>query len=163
MNVCPLKYLALALLFLCIPAIHATPSCTIGAKISQFSLEDQHNVTHTVDEDVRLILFTKDKKSNKLVEEALVGVEKDYLPGRHAVCVSDISGMPKLISKIFAMPKMKKYPYEILLDRDRSVTRDFPSKENSVTLLYIKNLQITDIQFANSPETIKKAIESTSS
>ena len=41
--------------------------------------------------------------------------KENILEKNSAVYVADISGMPSLISKFIALPKMKKYPFSVLL------------------------------------------------
>ena len=50
----------------------------IGGNLQTFSLDDQHEVKSKVDESVKYLLFAKDKKASKLIEEAFKEVEKDY-------------------------------------------------------------------------------------
>lgn len=132
----------------------------VGAQIPPFTLNDQHGNSAAVDESIRLIIFCKDKAGNKLVSSALENTEKDYLPNHHAVYVSDISGMPGLISKLFALPKMRKYHYRVLLDKDQSVSKNFPFEPERVTLIHLTNLNIKAVHFVNTPEAIKNTIES---
>ncbi len=54
---------------------------------------------------------------------------------------------------------MREYPYSILLDLRSSVTKDFPSQQDKATLIYIRNLRITDIQYIENPDLIKPVIE----
>ncbi len=67
--------------------------------------------------------------------------------------------MPVLIRKFVALPKMRDYPYSILLDMVSSVTKDFPSQPDKATLIYVRNLRITDIQYIENPDLIKPAID----
>ena len=42
-----------------------------GALMPAFTLEDQHGKKHEVNEQVRLILFCKEKKGNDIISDAL--------------------------------------------------------------------------------------------
>ncbi len=67
--------------------------------------------------------------------------------------------MPGLIRKFVALPKMRKYSYSILLDMVPSVTKDLPSQPDKATLIYVRNLRITDIQYVENPDLIMPAID----
>src|SRR3546814_1459443 len=42
----------------------------------------------------------------------------DVFVDNHIDYISDISSMPALIAKLFALPKMRKYSFRLLLNRD---------------------------------------------
>ena len=133
----------------------------VGTKIPVISLNDQHGQTHTVDRDARLILFCKDRKGQDIISEALDKTKEGYLTEHNTVYIADTSGMPRLVAKFIAFPALRKKPYTILLDDEPSVTKFFPSKKNSVTLLYVNALIIQAMEFVNDPESILKAIDNT--
>ncbi len=132
----------------------------VGTQITAFTLKDQHGKTYTLDQTVRLILFAgRDMRGGELVAKALENASEGYLAKYNTIYIVDISGMPRMISKLFAMPKLRKKPYKILLDPGPSVTKDFPSAKEKVTLLYMNNRTIKEIAFLASPEDIKKSVE----
>jgi hypothetical protein len=55
---------------------------------------------------------------------------------------------------MFAMPAMRKYEFALALDKDGSVTQDWPKQEESVTLITLDNLSVVDVQYVTSPEAI---------
>ncbi len=132
---------------------------TIESQIRGFSLKDQHGNQHEVDETTRLILFSNDKEGSNIVKNGLKKTYRNYLKNHNTVYIANISGMPGLIRKFVALPKMREYPYSILLDLRSSVTKDFPSQQDKATLIYIRNLRITDIQYIENPDLIKPVIE----
>jgi hypothetical protein len=134
-------------------------SFSIGTRIPAFTLKDQHGKEHIVNEQVRLVLFCKDMKGNDIVGDALKESATGYLSQHQAFFVADTSGMPRLIAKFVAMPALRKRPYVVLLDTGPSVTRDFPSQKDKVTLLYLNSLTIEAIEFVDDPKDITKAIE----
>jgi hypothetical protein len=131
----------------------------IGTRIPAFTLKDQHGKEREVNEQVRLVLFCKEKKGNDIVGEALKDTAAGYLLKHQTFFVADTSKMPRLIAKFVAMPALRKRPYLTLLDPEPSVTKDFPSEKDKVTLLYLKNLTIEAIEFLGDPVEVRKAIE----
>ena len=73
--------------------------------------------------------------------------------------VADTSGMPRLIAKFVALPALRKRPYLVLLDPGPSVTMDFPSEKDKVTLIHLQNLKVKAIEFVDNPADVTKAIE----
>lgn len=153
-----MKHLPLLLIICCANIVNAEPY-KIGTQIPDFSLKDQHGQMHKIDQTVRLILFCKGMRGQNIIKETLDKTNKGYLTNHHTIYIVDNSGMPRLIGKFIALPKLRKRPYLILLDSGPSVTKDFPSKKDKVTLLYMSNYIIKAIEFVDTPEDVKKAIE----
>lgn len=131
----------------------------IGTRIPAFTLKDQHGKEREINEQVRLVLFCKERKGNDIVGDALKGTAAGYLSRHQTFFVADTSGMPRLIAKFVALPALRKRPYLILLDPGPSVTKNFPSEKEKVTLLYLNNLTIEAIEFVDDPAEVTKAIE----
>jgi hypothetical protein len=123
------------------------------------TLADQHDVSTTIGPQTRVILFTRDMDAGDLVKEALAG-HAALLTQAQAVYVSDISGMPSLIARLFALPAMRKRPYPMLIDRDGSATADFPTVEGKVTVLRLRALQIEAVEYADSVAAVRAALAS---
>ena len=152
----------LSFLFLfVVPAIEVTWGAflNVGTSIPSFTLNDQHGKKHAVNEAVRLVLFCRDKKGQDIISETLKETSEGYLSQYHTFFVADTSGMPRLVAKFIALPALRKRPYVVLLDPGPSVTGDFPSEKDKVTLVYLQNLEIKAIEFVDTPENITKAIE----
>jgi hypothetical protein len=133
-------------------------SMTVGDPIERFSLEDQHGVVHEVDESTRLILFSRDMEGGKLLKEALAEAPVDFLSDRQAVYLADISGMPKLVATLFALPSMRRRGYPILLDRDGSTSKRLPDVEGSATLIFCEDLVVTRVETAETSEAVAQAL-----
>ena len=77
--------------------------------------------------------------------------EKGFLETNNAVFIADISGMPSLITKFFALPKMKKYNYNVLLIYDEEEKR-FLKKEEKLTVYKLVNGVVTSVQYIGEKE-----------
>ena len=129
------------LLLLAAPA--GAEPLAVGDRLEPFSLEDQHGAEHRIDASVSVILLSRDMKGGDVLERALEGTTAEMLSERKAVYVADISGMPRLVARLFALPSMRKRPYPMLLDRDGSRTRHLPSVEARATLIFSVELEVT--------------------
>src|SRR5262245_10660509 len=73
----------------------------VGDAIAPLTLEDQHGKSRTVDDSVKVLLFSRDMDGGDVLKKGLADVEPGYLDGKSAVYVADISRMPGLIAKMF--------------------------------------------------------------
>ena len=59
--------------------------------------------------------------------------------------------MPSFITKLFALPKMKKYPFSVLLINDER-GKQFDKQTGKLTLYTLKKRIITSIKFIKPSE-----------
>jgi hypothetical protein len=72
--------------------------------------------------------------------------------------VADITGMPSLISKFFAIPKMKDYNFSILLiDEDNKAL--FPVEQDKITIITLDNSKVTSIKFIKTAEDLATTLK----
>ena len=83
---------------------------------------------------------------------------KEELTKNNALYVADISGMPSLISKFIALPKMKKYPFSVMLLDDTN--KDFFGKEEGKIIVYsLDNLKITEMKSISTAKELEEIIK----
>jgi hypothetical protein len=130
----------------------------VGETMEAFSLEDQHGEQRTLDANVELILFSRDMDGGDFIKQALKDVPGGFLAERHAIYVADISGMPKLVAKLFALRKMRKRPYAMWLDREGDVTQRLPDEEGRATLISLEGLRVVNVVHLDSAEAVARAV-----
>ena len=134
------------------------PARAVGDRIEAFTLETQHGEPASVDASTRVVLFSRDMEGGELLKAALDGVAAEDLDERNAVYVSDISGMPALVARAFAVPAMRRRPYAMLLDRDGATTARLPDAPGRATLIHLDALRIERIQHAPDVATIRSSL-----
>lgn len=135
------------------------PPWIAGDRIEAFELEDQHGDPGRVDAGVRLLLFAADMDAGALVRDALeADPSLQDLAARGAVFVSDIHRMPALVTRLFALPSMRRRPYRMLLDRGPGPTVRIPREPGKLTLLELDALSIRAITFLDSPDAVAQAL-----
>ena len=132
---------------------------SLGDTIEAFELEDQFGNTDRVDKTTGLILFSRDMDGGEVLSAALEGKSAEFLADRQAVYVADISGMPGLVARLFALPKMRKRGYPMMLDRDGEATARLPDQEGSGTLIELDKLQIVGINFLSNAAELSTRLE----
>jgi hypothetical protein len=118
----------------------------IGDAIGTFSLANQFDKKQTIDASVRTILVSFQKDTGANVNAFLTQQKADFLSQHHAVFIANISGMPMIITKMFALPKMRNYEHSILLIYDENDQR-FESQEGKTTVYKLDKGVIQHIDF----------------
>lgn len=131
-------------------AVSAAP-LTTGESLPELKLPDQHGDSHTLSNG-NMVLFAPDKGAGELAHEVLNHTDKIEMATKGIVFISDISRMPTLVARMFALPAMRKYPYLVLLGYEKEDTAMFPRQKGRVTVLHIKAGKVSRIEYANSPE-----------
>lgn len=124
-----------------------------------WTLLDQYDKPYTQTDELRILLLAHDMAGGKLVKAALDGLPKDYLEKRHAVFVADISKMPSLISKMFAVPAMRDYNYRVLLDRESRVVSHYQVPADGVLWITLQNGQAVSSQPFGAAPQLREALE----
>jgi hypothetical protein len=129
-----------------------------GDRVEPFELADAHGETGRVDEGVRLVLFTADMDAGKLVQEALSDSALQDLAARGAVYAADVSRMPALVTRLFALPSIRRRPYRTLLDTGPGPTTRIPREAGQVTLVTLDRLTVTSVRFAGTAAAVAAAL-----
>jgi len=127
--------------------------------ISPLHFLDQHNNLITIQNDIKFIFFVSDMEASKVAHSFFVEKKETWMKQKKVVFISDIHKMPNLITKYVALPKMKSYPYPILLIQDEVRGKFFPQKKSFVTLLILKNFIVQEIIFLSSLEDFKQVLK----
>ena len=139
--------------------LNAAP-LTVESTITDLKIKDQHEVEKVIDTNVKTILFASDKSTSDMLRDYLLPLseKENILEKNGAVYVADISGMPSLISKFIALPKMKKYPFSILL-LDDSNKENFVKEDGKIIVYSVVDGKITNIEKISSKEELAKFIK----
>ncbi len=118
-----------------------------GQAVESFTAKDQFEKAFTFKpSDTKFLLVSHDMETGKKANAALTALGKDYLPGKKAVYMANIFGMPG-IGRMFAMPKMKKYSHQIILADDAALIAKFPEQKGKVAVIAISGSKVTSIKY----------------
>lgn len=99
------------------------PAIEIGDPFPSWKLEDQHEKTHQLPGDsTEAIVFSRSKEADESLSPVLEEVAGERLIGGEVVYLSDISRMPGLISRLFALPSLRDRDYPVLLIREEGLS-----------------------------------------
>jgi hypothetical protein len=119
-----------------------------GDTLPAINLKDQHEKPVAIAPDTKLIFFAAEMDGSRLMTNALATLPPTSLKDKNAVYIADISGMPGLISSVFALPKMQKEAYTVALIRDSKETASLPRKPGAVTVLRLDGGKVSAVDFA---------------
>jgi hypothetical protein len=125
-----------------------------GETLPAFKIQNQFEEPAELTKETKWILFSSDMKAAKLLTE-YINENATKLDLTKTLIISDISKMPALVSKIFAIPKMKKYNFKLALDKTGETTKDWPRQEANLTVIKVSELKIESIENLGTPETVK--------
>jgi hypothetical protein len=132
--------------------VHAEP-VQKGQPFPSYTLTDPHGTTNTLKSDTRFVIMASEMPISKSITAWLTAKEPGFLEARQAEYVSDITPMPAIISYLFAKPKMRKYPFRMLLADDPDFSKIYPRQKERLALFILDDQHIVqDVQFLATPQ-----------
>jgi len=119
---------------------------SVGDTLPNIILDNQFKKQHQVIRKDKLLILTFEKDIADKVKQYLEIQSKDFLEKKHAKYISDISKMPSFITTWIALPKMKKYPFPIMLIYD-DYGKNFSQKKGYITVYRINKNKVVSIEF----------------
>lgn len=121
----------------------------VGSDLSKLVVNDQFDKELNVSNEIKkvFVVFSKDLAAQ--IKEFL---EKNpnYLKDNSAIYLADVSAAPSFVTNMFMVPKFKKYNYSMGLIRDEELAKQFPAKEEMITVINVENSKITTIEYIKS-------------
>ena len=128
-----------------------------GSLIELPELKDQFGNVQTLSPDANWLIFTHDRASGELVDEAIGDRGDAELEAAGIQYYADISGMPGMVTRFIAMPAMKKLAYSMIISRDDELAH-LPRQEDLVTLMRVRNRELVSIEFIASAAELQAKI-----
>jgi len=125
----------------------------LGEKVSPMTLPDQFGKKHRIDaSSCPVLLITAQKDVSIRLKDFILKQHPDFLQRHHACFLSDIHEMPGFVTRWFALPKMRKYPFKVLLIYEKG-RNPFPVREDAVTAFTLgKGNVVTSIRYVKDPD-----------
>lgn len=117
-----------------------------GSLIELPELKDQFGNAQTLRSDSNWLIFTHDRASGVLVDEAIGDRGDADLEAAGIQYYADISGMPGMVTRFIAMPAMKKLAYSMVISRDDELAH-LPRQKDIVTLMRVRNRELVSIEY----------------
>jgi hypothetical protein len=145
-----MKFAAAAALMFCLLAASSSADVLkAGDPVPEFNARDQHGNPFVFKPGPRFLLISFDMSTGKDANRNLEKKGAKFLDDNHLVFVSNIHGMPA-IGRMFAMPKMKKYPHRIILADEEKLLDPFPRQKDRVTVLVLNSAgKVKEVRYWN--------------
>lgn len=148
------------MLFLCATQTAVSAAeLKVGDTLPTITLKDQHDKAITVASDAKTLLFAVEKPAADIINDYLQKQDKDFLTQQKAYFLLDISGMPSMITQMFALPKMRERPYSILLAYDANEVAFMPKQKDHITIVTLQDNKVTEIEFVGNAEAFASALQ----
>lgn len=135
--------------------VHAD-TLQVGSPFPVYTLEDAHGQTNVLGAGTRAVLIASEKGVSERLTAWLKPRSPGYLEEHHTEYVSDITPMPSIISHLFALPKIRKYPFRLLLARDENFAKTYPRQAGRFALFLLDGQRtITGLHFLEKPEDLE--------
>ena len=148
----------IAILALVAPLSASAAPLVPGAALPALALTDQHGKPVTVDAGTKILVFSADKAASQIVQETLVSQPAGVLSRLEAVYVADISAMPSVITRLFALPKLREQPFPVGLGYDAAQLADLPRQAGMATVLRLHDGKVTSVAYARDDRALREAI-----
>ncbi len=117
-------------------------SKTLYPAMGTTTFVDQWERPIALDSATQWVVFSKSKDGGNWVRDAFNAHQLTDPSAKGLVYIADISGMPALISKWFAIPKMQNYAFPMALVKEEALSAHWPFEADSVMVYRMKNGQI---------------------
>jgi hypothetical protein len=133
-------------------AVSATAApLAAGSAVPTMSLNDQHDKPVSVGPATRWVVFTAEKPVSDMVSAVLAAEPAGVADRLRLVYVADISGMPALVTRLFALPKLRELPFPIALVREPAQVAqvaDVPRTAGGATVLQLEGGRVIQVATA---------------
>lgn len=107
----------------------------VGQTLPALNLKDQHDKAWQITPSTRLVMFAAGRKASNLTQAVLKALPQDQLSRKNAVSLADMSKMPGIITRTFALPKLRDLHYQIGVSMDETTLAAWPRQTDAVTLI----------------------------
>ena len=111
------------------------------------TLKDQFGDQHSIKKSDKLVLISFEREVSDAVHEFLNQQHKSFLPENNTRYISDISAMPGIITRMFALPKMREYNYTLMLNSKENFKERFNVQTMKLTVYKLNAGTIESIEF----------------
>ena len=133
----------------------------IGKELQAFTFKDQFDKDTSLSSSTKKVMFAFTKPTGHLTKMYMADKKPDYLTSRDVIFIADISGMPSLIAKMFAIPDMQESKYPILLIKEKEKALRFRNEKHkdAVMIITLDNKIVKNVKFLTNEQDLKKEID----
>lgn len=137
----------------------APAAVAVGQALPSLSLKDQHDKPWQITPSTRLVMFAAGRKASNLTQAVLQALPKDQLTRKNAVYLADMSKMPGIITRTFALPTLRGFPYLVGVSLDETTLAAWPRQTDAVTLIELDQALVKRISYVTTEADLRSALE----
>ncbi|QKI88361.1 hypothetical protein [Thiomicrorhabdus xiamenensis] len=145
--------------FMAAMALSLSSFSVAAQSVPATEFQDQFEESIALNAQTTWVLLSSDKASGKLVKDSLDALGLEDLEAKKGLYIADVSAMPSLITKMFALPKMKKYAFQMAVVNDESQLQAWPREAEKVSAIRLNALEITSVEYFDSAEALQAWIK----
>jgi hypothetical protein len=126
----------------------------VGEPFPETVLPDQYDKEQRVTATDLIVLISFEKDVSGAINDYLKTKPTNFMDLYRIKYISDISPMPTIITKMFALPKMRDYHYPVMLIYDDSGEK-YDKREGMVTVYRLDNGILKSVDFI-APDALPK-------
>lgn len=142
----------------CVPLWAGAAPLLPGNPMAALVLEDQHGKPVALNASTQLLVFTAEKAPSDFVNQVFKGQSAGVLDRLQAIYIADISAMPSIVTRMFALPKLRELPFQIGLAREAAAVADLPRRPGAASVLTLKDGQVTQVRYAQTEAELRQAL-----
>lgn len=131
---------------------------TVGQALPTLAIQDQHEQSWQMTNTTRLLILATNRSASGVVQNLLNTQDKHFLSSRHALYAADLSRMPGLITRSFALPALRELAYPVGIVMNGQLLKDWPRHDKAVTLLWLNKGTLERIEFAQDDTQLRHAL-----
>ena len=140
-------FLSICLLF---GMLYLHAGLKVGASFPTMHLRNAYGKKSVVPAaQTHYIVFAAEKKVSLAVTKIFRKRGAKFLRDHRIQYLVDISRAPSLVVRFVVIPKMKKYPFNIIMITRKHLAKSIDRRRGKVTLIELKNKQIRRMSFVN--------------
>jgi hypothetical protein len=133
----------------------------VGKPLANYTFIDQFDKEHTLTKDVKKVIFVFTKSTGHFMRVYLNKQKDDYLKMRNIDFIADVSGMPSIIFKMFALPDLKKSKYSIMIIKNKQNSKRFRDEKQKdfIMIISLKDKIVQNVKFVANETDLKNELD----
>lgn len=134
-------------------------SVAVATELKARSFTNQWDKAVALTDQTELVIYSHHRDGSAMVKAVLETIDIAPLKDNRWLYVADISAMPSLITKMFALPKMRDYPFPMALIKEEGELKQWPVKEEMVSVYLLDKLTISSAEYFSDEAALSAFLE----
>lgn len=127
------------------------------------SFEDQWEKSVELTEQTQWLVVSQSKDGGNVVKDAFQALQLKDLQQYKLLYIADISAMPSFVTKLFALPKMRDYTFQMALIKEENQLAEMKlplQDQETVAVIALNKLSVGEAKYFSDMAALKSFLES---